>query len=811
MQDLRFAFRQLLKNPGFTAVAILSLALGIGANTALFSVVYGVLINPYPYAKPGEIWTPGLVSPNGEQRMRSYRMDALLEMRQLPAFQEVMATRPGNVLLTGEFAPESLQGIRVTGNALTFLGVLPVTGRTIQPSDIGPSGEPEPVVVLSFKLWQRLFAGDPGAVGKTIRLDDQPHTIIGVMPPRFGWWTSGGVWLPLSIDRRDSRTVFPIVRLKPGVRPSAAQEQLQALQLRLARDNPSAFPQEGFTTTLTNYLDITAASGEMRRSLLLMFGAVGFLLLIACANVANLQLARASSRGREMATRVSIGAGRGRLIRQLLTESSLLALLGGVAGLFFASWMTRTMVALMPEFYVPNEARIQVNSYVLFFCLGASMATGILFGLAPALHFSRPDLTGALKDSARGSGSSVQSGRTRALLVISEVALSVVLLVSAALTIRSFVALQKVDLGFKPERALTVSIPLPPKRYPTLEQRNRFAREFLDRAANLPGVEAAAIGNGGLPFGGPQSTFGIDGMAENDSRRMTVHLTSAGYLQTLGIPLRTGRMLTDREVNFSDRVAVINEAAAKLWPAGANPIGSRLRLDLLERPGGADVLAPTGSVPFVTVVGIIGNTKNSGLRNEPQPVAIVPYTLLAPPQRLLAVRTRGDPKLLLNPLREIVGDLDKEQPLARPLTMQEMIGSQTVQPRFTMALFSLFAVLGLGLTTAGIYSVLSYHVTRKTPEIGLRVALGAQRWDILRLILKTGTGLVAVGLIIGTLASFGTARLLWSWLELFQVTAADPWSFIGVAVLLSAVAVVACYVPARRAATVDPMEALRYE
>ena len=810
MNGLRYAFRQLLKNPGFTAVAVLTLALGIGASTALFSVVYGVLISPYPYAKPQEIWTPGLRSAKANQRMRPYRLSEFLEMARLPVFSDVMATGPGTVLLAGEFAPETIRGVRLSGNAFQFLGVPPLLGRTIQPSDIRSTGEPEAVTVLSFRRWQRLFGGDTNVLGKTLRLDDQPHTIIGVMPPRFGWWTDDGVWLPMGVDSRDQRGVFPITRLKPGVSSSVAEQQLHTLQLELAKANPSGFPREEFTTQLTNYLDITAASGEMQRSLQLLFGAVGFLLLIACANVANLQLARATSRAREMAIRLSIGAGRGRLVRQLLTESILVSLLGGLLGLLFAFWITHLMVALMPGFYVPNEARIEVNGQVLFFCVIVSTLTGILFGLAPALQSSRPNLVEALKDEARGSGASA-GGRTRALLVVAEVAMSVVLLVSAGLTIRSFIALQQVELGFRPERVVTVSVPLPPKRYATWDQRNRFARELLERVRNVPGVQAATIGNGGLPFGGPQSTFAIDGQADSEERRIVLHLVSADYLRTLAIPLRQGRMLTDREIDVSDRVAVINEAAARLWPAGEVPLGRRLRLDLLEQPGNSEIRTPTNASPYVTIVGVIGNTRNDDLRNDPQPAVLVPYTLLAPPQRTLAVRSQAEPKSLMNALRTHVREMDREQPVNGPIPFEEILGSRTAQPRFIMALFSLFAALGLALAMAGIYSVLSYLVSRRTREIGVRMALGAQRADVLCLIFRTGGRLVGVGIVLGTLASFGAARFLRSQLELFQVTAADPVSFSGVVTLLGAVAAAACYLAARRATKVDPMEALRYE
>jgi putative ABC transport system permease protein len=457
---------------------------------------------------------------------------------------------------------------------------------------------------------------------------------------------------------------------------------------------------------------------------------------------------------------------------------------------------------------VPNEARISVNAYVLLFSAAVSVLTGILFGLAPAVQCSRPDLVEALKEGARGTGASSSGARTRNLLVIVELALSVVLLVGASLTVRGFYQLQRTDPGFQPDRVLMVGLPLPPKRYATYDQRIAFSENVLERVKALPGVQAAAIGNGGLPFGGPSSPYAIDGHPEATSRRIVVGLISAGYTRTLGIPLRAGRELDDRDVAHAEPVALINEAAAKLWPAGENPVGRRLRLDLLEKPGG-NILARAGSTPYVTVVGIVADTRNAGLRSAPEPAVYVPYTMVAPPGRTLAVRTQGPPLAMLNAVRQQVQALDKDQPLGRPLTLEEVLGTETIQPRFNMALFGFFAALGLALAVVGIYSVVSYMVASRTHEIGIRMALGAERHDVLGLMLRMGGRLVLVGLAAGLVASFTILKYLRS--EVFRVPASDPASILGAIALLLAAALLACLIPARRAARLDPVSALRHD
>jgi predicted permease len=749
-----------------------------------------------------------VTSPNETpQNWHVYTRREMLEIQKLPVFSSVMATDPQRRLMTGDFGPENEDTIQVTGGAFHFLGVQPVMGRTIQPYDVGPGGDPAPVAVASYGFWQRVFGGQPNILGAKIVLDDVPHTIIGVMPPRFGWYTQTGVWVPLSMDLKNGSGLNVIMRLASGVTPAAASGALQELNLRLAEQQPEHFPKGPFRSSLINYLDITVASGEMTNSLHMLLAAVGFLLLIACANVANLQLARTASRMREIAMRLSIGAGRARIVRQLLTESVLLSVLGGAAGVLFAIGLTRAMVALMPGFYIPGEARIEMNGWVLAFSFGVSLCTGVLFGLAPALECTRPNLTAVLNEGARGSGSSRRGGRMRGALVTAEVALSVILLAGASLAVRSFADLVRVQPGFQPDRTLLVNVPLPPKQYKTMEARNAFSADLLNRVAAMPGVQAAALGNGGLTFGGPLSAYSLEGSPMDPQKRVKVGLISADCARALGIPLKLGRTFGEDETARGAHVALINETAAKLWPAGMDPVGHVISLDLLASAGRA--LTPAAPQTAVTVIGILGDTKNAGLRERTEPAIFVPYTLVAPASRTLIVRAAGEPRALLSAIRAAVGQIDRQVPVDRPLTLDELLGQETAQPKFTMALLGCFAVLGLALAAAGIYSVISCDVTQKIHEIGVRVALGATRGDIVAMVLARSARMVGIGLAVGLTGSVAAERIMRS--EMFGGASLD-WISVGwVVVVLLGVAFTASWSPARRAARLHPVEALRYE
>jgi len=803
IQDLRFAARSLAKARGFMAVAVITLALGIGMTTSIFSIVYGVLLEPYPYEKSGEIWAPE-IRDQKTGRYAGLSMNDYLEIAKLPGVASAMATGFGQVTVSGGLNPEIVASPQVTGTAFPFLNVSPVLGRGLTPADFQPNGEARAVTVLSFKLWQRLFNGDPAVIGRTVILDDVPHVIVGVMPPRFGWYTNDGLWRPLSTVERD-RGVRPIVRLKPGVTAEVAAQQLLSVMKEQARREPGRFPKEGFTARFENYLNVTVASGSMRLSLITLLFAVGFLLLIVCTNVANLQLARGVGRGREIAVRLALGAGRGRLFRLLLTESIGLSIAGGAVGVLFAYALLQIIVVLLPPNYVPNESRITLNVWVLAFSSSVAVLTGVLSGLVPGWQCTRLDLNEALKDGGPAAGGGHRGNRTRNTLVVAEVALSVILLVGATLSVRGFLKLQNIDRGIQTERMLLLQIPLNAKRYTTYAQRNGFARDFVERIRALPGVMHATWG---LPPGfDTRSSVAITGQPK-PTEELDLNFVDADYLATLGIAVKEGRNFTASEVATGDHVALISEAAAKLWLNGENPIGRTISVSALAS-GNPNNLAPQNPISDATVIGVVADTRARGPQRPPPAAVFVPYTLRAPTNRLLVVRTAVEPASLLNSVRAALRTLDKEQPMLQPITFEDVIQEQLQQPRFNLAMLGTLAGIALVLASAGIYSVLSYAVAQRSREIGVRMALGADRGAVLGLFLRLGAKLLTVGLLVGLAASLALARVVTS--RVFDVPVLDPLAFAAAVLLLSGAAMLACYVPARRATRVDPMVALRRE
>ena len=801
-RDVSYAMRMLRKSPGFTAISVVVLALGVGVTTAMFSVIYGVLIDPYPYAKSGEIWATW-ISDVRTGRGIDLTVGDYLEISKLPAVKSAMATGFDDMTLTGEFDAQSISCRLISGTAFDFLGVAPIAGRTYTPADIKPNGFGEPVVVLSFKLWLKLFNGSRDAIGHVLTLNDQPYVVIGVMPDRFGWYTDDGLWLPLSTTDL-KRQVNPIIRLRPGVTKQVAQQQIQSLFNRISREEPDRFPKDGFKATVENYLNVTQASGQMQSSLDLLFCVVGILLLIACTNVANLQLARGSSRNREIAVRMALGAKRGRIVRQLLTESLCLSLFAGVAGVALAYAIKQLVVALMPDSNLPNEARVTINMWVLMFSFGVSVLTGIVFGLAPALQSTRSDLNDALKDGGHVGGIGGSRGsRTRNALVVVEIALSIVLLFGAGLAIRGFVGLQQIDRGFNPKGMSFLRVPLAAKKYGTLPARNAFTRELIAGLESVPGVSSAATGS--LPGFDTDSGVTIPGQPK-PAGGFVVCYASADYFQTFGIGLHDGRSFTSQQIDHGDHVALINESARKFWLNGTNPIGHTVQIDAL--PVGAPSSQASASAPQeFTVIGIVSDTRPLDLRDAPKPVAYVPYTLHENQRLNVFVRSEVEPKSLFKAFGAELRALDKDQFMPDPLDVDEALDRFMAQPRFNMTLFTGFGCIALALAAAGIYSVLSYGVTQRKREIGVRIALGAKRGDILRLIFGSGGRLVAAGVLLGLGASVGLAMLVKS--EVFSVPLLDPVALASSALLLCAAAILACLIPACRAAKVDPLVALR--
>jgi len=802
-QDLRYGARMLMKNPGFTLIAVFTLSLGIGANTAIFSVVNAALIRAFPYRDADRlviVWEKfRLTEANTVSPANFFDWQ-----EQNRVFEGMAAFADTRVNLVGDGEPEEMPAQITTANLFSVLGVNALMGRTFIPED-GKPGQNN-VVVISFGLWQSRFGGDPRVIGRKVILNAVERTVIGVLPPDVKWHVrknsvtgqAAELWVPgVTSAMRQSRGRFisVVARLKPGVTLQQARAEMDTIAGRLAEQYKQF--NSGFGVNLIPLRRQFA--GEIRLALLVLMGAVGFVLLIACANVANLLLARAAARQKEIAVRAAMGAGRGRIVRQLLTESLLLAAMGGVAGLLLAWRLKGSLVSLSPP-ELGDFQNVEISASVLGFTFVVALLTGVIFGLVPAFEASNIKLNDTLKEAGRSLAGGARSRRLRGALVVAEIALALVLLAGAGLLARSFLRLQGVDTGFDARKVLTMRVTLPRARYDQDAKIINFFTQALDRMQALPGVEAAGAINHTPFLGlGTQTGFQIEGRPKPAPGQPGQVETSTGlcvtdqnFFRTLQIPLNRGRLFTEQEVREKRNVVVINEALARKYFPNEDPLGQRITLW-----GG-----PT------EIIGVVGDAKHKELDKETGPMSYWPMAQQPSGSMTFALRTRGDAAAAAA-ARNVIQTLDPQQSVGDALTLDSLVGNSIAAQRFNTLLFAVFAVVALLLSAGGIYGVMSYAVAQRAREIGVRVALGARSRDVLRLVIGQGMKLVLAGVAVGLVAAFGLTRLLRN--LLFEAHATDPSMFVGVAALLAAVALLACYIPARRATKVDPLLALRCE
>jgi putative ABC transport system permease protein len=805
-QDLRYGVRMLARSPGFTLIAVAALALGIGANTALFSVVNATLLKPLPYNQADRlvmVWEHN--RPRNKDRNVVSPTNFLDWQEQSTAFEQIAAFYDNRFNLTGAGEPEEIPAQVATGNLFTLLGAEAVLGRTFTNEDAEPGHDN--VVVLSYGLWQRRFGGARDVIGKSLALDGQSATIIGVMPDDFKWFIKQNsligkpaeLWTPTKFTNNNpmrGRFLSAVARLKPGVSIKQAQSEMSGIAGRLEKERPDF--NTGWGVNLVPLREQLV--GEIKTSLWVLLGAVGFVLLIACANVANLTLARAASRQKEIAIRTALGAGRWRVMRQLLTESIMLAVLGGAAGLLIALWGVDALVALSPRNLIETGA-VGLSLPVLGFTFIISLLTGIIFGLIPALEVSRLNLNETLKETGKSNMGSPRSRRLRNTFVVAEVALALLLLIGAGLMIKSFMRLQDIDPGFKSANLLTMGVSLPETKYREDGQKIAFFRQAVERLEALPGVRSVGTVSA-LPIAalGAATSFTIEGHpppAPGDKLTTDVRAIDENYFNTMDIPLINGRTFNKQEAIEDRKVAVINETMARKYFPGEDPIGKRLLVNMKATP------------ELTEIIGVVGDAKYDKLEGEVRAMVYWTHPELVYPSMTIVMRTTVDPLSLAAAAQREIQAIDKDQPVSDVRTMESWLAESVSRTRFGTLLLGLFAGIALILAAVGIYGVMAYSVNQRTQEIGIRMALGAQRSDVIKLIVGQGMSLTLIGVAIGLIAAFALTRVMSS--LLYGVSATDPLTFIGISLLLTVIAFLACYLPARKATRVDPMDALRYE
>ena len=805
--DARYGLRMLLKNPGFAIVAILSLALGIGATTAVFSVVYGVLVNPYPYANSDRMVHLTVRDNAGNRRFVNLNGPQLQQLRQARSVESAAGMEGWNLTTTEGDLPEDVQAVYLTSNAFIHFGVPTLLGRGLLPSDAPEGQDPENVAVLGYQFWQRHYNGDPGIVGKNIRLVRKSYTIVGVVRPRFTWG-DGEVYLPLKLTAEPARTLFVMTRLKPGVPRAAANAEIQSLLEQFAKQTPSHFP-EHFRVTLEGLNDQFV--DRIGGTLILLLSAVALLLVIGCGNVSILLLARGTARQHELAVRSAIGAERSRILRQLLTEALMLSITGAAMGVALAYGLVKVIVNWLPEFSFPHEAALSINLPVLLFSVVLALLTGIVFGISPALQSSRPDVAQVMQSSTRRMTAGVRGRRAHSVLIAGQIALTLLLLAGAGVAMQGFVRMMRVNLGYDPHNIMSVGIPVHDNTYTTWEARRAYFDQLLRKASATPEVVSAALStNATPPNNGWEQRFEISGKPSTEQQRARINFISSGYFSVLRIPLLQGRIWDESEMMHGSKLALINQTLAHQYFPNGNAVGSQIRVPELKGEPPFQ-LAVAGSESWFQVVGIVGDARDDGMRNPIKPSVFVPYTIMMPVWTQILVRTRVPPLTVLHSIREQVHAVDPDQQAERDV--RDLDGWIKAQPEWgeghlVATLFAGFAILALALAATGLYSVISYAVGQRTGEFGIRMALGAMRKDVLLMVFRSAAMSVAGGVLTGVVLTITLNRVLARWI---QGSSLDALILVGVILLLVATSGLSCFIPARRASSVDPVVALRYE
>jgi predicted permease len=807
LQDLRFAFRQILRNPGFSLTAVLSLTLGIGATVAVYSILYDAVLHPWPYAGIERICDVWITDNAGRDDTWGLTGPQIHQLRQTHAVEDIAAFDYTSQTVTGGDLPDDVTAIKMTGSAFRFLGLTPLLGRYIVPSDAPDGQDPQPVAVLSYKFWQRHYRGDPAVVGKTIQLTHKTYAILGVMPPRFTWM-DGDVYVPLKLESDQAHRYGTKIKLKPGISTAAAESEFRPLYQEFDRQTPNIFPKQ-FKVSVRGLAE--TYTRDLKKTMVLLFGAVALLLIIGCGNVSILLLARGTARQHEFAVRSAVGASGIRIVRQLITESLLLSVTGAGLGIFVAYRSIGFIIPRLPDHSYPYEADFHINVAVLFFSVGLALLSGIVFGLFPALESARPEISQVMQAGTQRLTGNVKGRRLHTALIAGQIALTLLLMTAAGAAIQAFIRMNRVALGYEPKHVMSVVIPLSDNAHTTWADRSRFFEQLREKVAAIPGVVGAGIStNATPPNSGLTVPVEILGKVAAQAQDAHVEMVSPEYFTTLQIPLLTGRSWEQSEIARGAALVLVNQAFVRHYLSGGDALGHSVRVTQLANMPPIR-LAATGSDGWLPIIGVVADSLDDGLDKPAAPAVYAPYTLLTLPFTQVLVRTQGEPLAMLHTVRQQIASLDPDQQIFSDV--RDLEGWIQREPEFARArlismLFGAFSILALTLAAVGLYSVVSYTVLQRTSELGVRVALGARRRDVLSIVaVSAGTG-VGLGIAAGLALSFGLNRLIGRWIE---NGTHDPIMVLAVSTLLIAVAALACLVPARRALSIDPMIALRCE